>query len=68
MTKLIRSLLKKHNLTIPWLSQKIEIPQRTLEWKLSRDKWTLPDLLKIIKAFKLSDDEILNFLQKESYR
>ena len=65
MTKFVKALLKKHRRRTAWLALNMNMPLRTLTWKIANDKWTFPDFLKIIEVFELTNDEILELAKGE---
>ena len=64
MTKFIKELLKKHKRRTSWLAINMDIPKRTIEWKIANDKWSFRDFQKIIEIFNLTNDELAEIARK----
>lgn len=64
MTKLVIALLKENKRSRPWLADEMKVPLPSLKYKIKHGSWSFSDWLKIIEVFKLTNDEILSYMQK----
>lgn len=64
MTKLVIALLKENKRSRPWLADEMHVPLPSLKYKIKHGSWTFSDWLKVIEVFKLTNEEILSYIQK----
>lgn len=65
MTKLVITLLKQNKRSRPWLALEMEIPLPSLKYKIKHGSWSFSDWLKIIEVFRITNDQIIEYIRKE---